>query len=55
MPGIAGLFMKDCRAQRRHCNPWSVCTCFSMMPLIALAFLSRAMPVWWSARCSPAR
>ena len=45
---IANLFRMDERARRRHSNPWSVYTRFSMIPLIALAFWSRVWIGWWA-------
>jgi hypothetical protein len=41
---IANLYRMDEKARRRHSNPWSGYSRFSMIPLIALAFWSRAWP-----------
>jgi Family of unknown function (DUF6653) len=38
----------DDRARRRHSNPWSVYSRFTMVPLLALAFWSRVWLGWWS-------
>jgi hypothetical protein len=45
---IAKLFRIDEKARRRHANPWSGYTRFSMVPLIGLAFWSRVWLGWWS-------
>ncbi len=45
---IAQLFRIDEKARRRHSNPWSVYSRFSMIPLIGLAFWSRVWLGWWS-------
>jgi hypothetical protein len=45
---IAELFRMDEKARRRHANPWSGYTRFSMVPLIGLAFWSRVWLSWWS-------
>ena len=46
---IAKVFKMDEKTRRRHSNPWSVYSRFSMIPLIALAFWSRLWLGWWSA------
>lgn len=45
---IARLFKMDEKARRRHSNPWSGYSRFSMIPLIGLAFWSRVWLGWWS-------
>jgi len=45
---IAKVFKMNEKAKRRHSNPWSVYSRFSMIPLIALAFWSRIWLGWWS-------
>jgi len=45
---IAQLFRMDEKARRRHSNPWSVYSRFSMVPLLALVFWSRVWLGWWS-------
>ena len=45
---MAALFRMDDKARRRHANPWSGYTRFSMIPLIALAFWSRVWLGWWA-------
>jgi len=45
---IAKVFKMDERARRRHSSPWSVYSRFSMVPLLGLAFWSRAWFEWWS-------
>ncbi|OIP75516.1 MAG: hypothetical protein AUK06_01615 [Parcubacteria group bacterium CG2_30_36_18] len=45
---IASLFKMDEKARRRHSNPWSVYSRFSMIPLLGLAFWSRAWLNWWA-------
>lgn len=45
---VAKIFMLDEKAFRRHSNPWSVYTRFSMIPLLGLAFWSRVWIGWWS-------
>ena len=45
---IAQLFRMDEKTRRRHSNPCSVYSRFSMIPLIGLAFWSRAWLGWWS-------
>ena len=45
---IAQLFRMDETARQRHCNPWSVYSRFSMIPLLGLAFWSRLWLGWWS-------
>lgn len=45
---IAHLFRMDEKARRRHSNPWSGYSRFSMIPLIGLAFWSRVWLGWWS-------
>ena len=45
---IAQLFRMDEKTRRRHANPWSVFSRFSMIPLISLAFWSRIWLGWWS-------
>ena len=45
---IARLFKMDEKARRRHSNPWSVYSRFSMIPLLGVAFWSRVWLGWWS-------
>ncbi|MEJ2008899.1 MAG: hypothetical protein P8Z30_12225 [Acidobacteriota bacterium] len=45
---VARAFRMDERARRRHSNPWSVYTRFTMVPLLALAFWSRVWLGGWS-------
>jgi hypothetical protein len=45
---VARALRMDERARQRHCNPWSVYTRFTMIPLIGLAFWSRAWLHWWA-------
>jgi len=45
---IANLFRMDEKTRRRHANPWSGYSRFSMVPLIGLAFWSRVWLGWWS-------
>ena len=45
---IAQLFRMDEKARRRHSNPLSVYSRFSMVPLIGLVFWSRVWLGWWS-------
>lgn len=45
---IAQLFRMDEKTRRRHSNPWSVYSRFSMIPLIGFAFWSRVWLGWWS-------
>jgi len=45
---IAYLFKMDENARRRHCNPWSVYSRISLIPLLGLAFWSRVWLGWWS-------
>ena len=45
---IAGLFQMDEKTRRRHSNPWSGYSRFSMVPLIGLAFWSRVWLGWWA-------
>jgi len=45
---IANLYRMDEKARRRHSNPWSGYTRFSMIPLIGLAFWSRVWLGWWA-------
>jgi hypothetical protein len=44
---IAGVMRMEDRVWRRHANPWSVYTRFSMVPLLGLAFWSRVWLGWW--------
>ncbi len=46
---LARAFRMDDEARRRHTNPWSVYTRFTMIPLIGLAVWSRVWLHWWSA------
>ncbi len=45
---VARAFHMDDEARRRHSNPWSVYTRFTMIPLIGLAIWSRTWIHWWS-------
>jgi hypothetical protein len=45
---IAGLFRLDDEAWRRHANPWSVILRNTALPLLVLAFWSRAWIGWWA-------
>jgi hypothetical protein len=45
---IARLFRMDEKARRRHSNPWSVYSRFSLIPLLGIAFWSRVWFGWWS-------
>lgn len=45
---IARFFRMDERNRRRHSNPWSVYTRFTMIPLMGLAVWSRVWLQWWS-------
>ena len=45
---VARAFRMDDEARRRHSNPWSVYTRFTMIPLIGLAVWSRVWLHWWS-------
>jgi len=45
---IADLYRMDEKARRRHSNPWSGYSRFSMIPLIGLAFWSRVWLGWWA-------
>jgi hypothetical protein len=45
---IAHLFKMDEKARRRHSNPWSVYSRFSMIPLLGVAFWSRVWLEWLS-------
>ena len=45
---IARGFRMDEGARRRHSNPWSVYSRFPMIPLLGLAFWSRAWLDWYS-------
>ena len=45
---IASLYRMDEKARRRHANPWSGYSRFTMIPLIALAFWSRVWIGWWA-------
>ena len=44
---IANLFRLDDENWMKHANPWSVWTRYSVLPLIVLAFWSRAWIGWW--------
>src|SRR4030042_5095154 len=44
---IAKAFKMDEKARRRHSNPWSVYSRFSMVPLLGIAFWSRVWLGWW--------
>lgn len=46
--GVAGAFSMDEAAWARHANPWSVWTRNTALPLLILAFWSRAWLGWWS-------
>jgi len=45
---IANIYRMDEKARRRHSNPWSGYSRFSMVPLIGLAFWSRVWLGWWA-------
>lgn len=45
---IAKVFKMDEKTRRRHSNPWSAYSRFSMIPLLGLAFWSRIWLGWWS-------
>lgn len=45
---IARLFRMDERARRRHTNPRSGYSRFSMVPLLGIAFWSRTWLGWWA-------
>jgi hypothetical protein len=45
---VARAFRMDDETRKKHCNPWSVYTRFTMIPLIGLAFWSRVWFHWWS-------
>jgi hypothetical protein len=45
---IAKIFRIDEGVRRRHSNPWSVYSRFSMVPLLGLAFWIRIWLGWWS-------
>lgn len=45
---IVSIFQMDEDAWARHANPWSVWTRNTVLPLLILAFWSRAWLGWWS-------
>ena len=45
---IASAFRMDDETWKRHANPWSVWTRNTVLPLLILAFWSRAWLKWWS-------
>lgn len=46
--GVARLFRMDESARRRHTNPASGYSRFSMIPLLGIAFWSRVWLGWWA-------
>jgi len=45
---IASAFRMGDVTWRRHANPWSVWTRFTVLPLLIIAFWSRVWLGWWS-------